>query len=165
MPPYLGCLVPRYYPNIPQLQSVSVQAARMRTCTVLFINFLLISPLFGYYVIYLPPYLSMRQILSHHQSRMGRFVFDAPTMFGASCAGSVEIETKDGQKIIVSETVPKTRISFDKIRVVGCGCFSIHSARNGIGARQVLFSSEPVRNSDLGFGKIRSILRIPCPLY
>ena len=86
-------------------------------------------------------------------------------MFGATCAGSVEIETKDGQKIIITQTVPKTRISFANIRVAGCGCFSIHSARNGIGAKQVLFSSESFRNSDLGFGKIRSILRIPCPVY
>ena len=142
-------------------QSVDAQAA-MWILGFLVIN-ILISPSFGYYVIYLPPYVRQIQIQSQH-GRMGRVVFDAPVVYGASCAGSVAIETKDGQRIVISETVPKTRISFETISVSGCGCFSIHSARNGSGAREILFSSETFRNRDLGFGKIRSILRIPCPV-
>ena len=36
---------------------------------------------------------------------MKRSVFDAPTFFGASCAGSVEIETTSGDKLIIINTV------------------------------------------------------------
>ena len=90
-------------------------------------------------------------------------VFDAPTRFGAVCNGSMEIETKDGQRLTIVGSLPQTSILFNTIKVHGCGCYSVHSLKNGRGLRRLIFPlSQRVTKDDVGFPRIRSIFRIPC---
>ena len=91
-----------------------------------------------------------------------RFIFDAPTIYRAICYGSIEIETKEGDKLIFQETVTRTRLSVERVKVYGCGCYSLHSGRHGRGSKQVVFPAQTWHKSDIGFAKIRSIFRIQC---
>lgn len=96
------------------------------------------------------------------QARRRRFIFDAPTIYGSTCSGSMEIETKDGNILILRESVTRTRISVERIKVHGCGCYSLHSGRYGRGSKQVVFPAQTWGQSDIGFSRIRSIFRIQC---
>ena len=90
-------------------------------------------------------------------------VFDAPSIFGATCDGSLEIETKDGYRLTIIESVPETSIAFNSIKVHGCGCYLIHSGKKGQGVRQLIFPSlQTLTQNDVGFPRIRSIFRIHC---
>ena len=90
-------------------------------------------------------------------------IFDAPTRFGAVCYGSMEIETQNGDRFKIIGSLPNTSILFNTIKVYGCGCYSVHSLRNGQGKRRLIFPSlQTITKDDVGFSRIRSIFRIPC---
>ena len=94
--------------------------------------------------------------------RARRFIFDAPTIYGATCYGSIEIVTKEGDVLIVRDSVTRTRLSVERIKVYGCGCYSLHSGRHGRGSKTVVFPAQTWDKTDIGFTKIRSIFRIHC---
>lgn len=96
------------------------------------------------------------------ESRMKRYVFDAPTIYGATCTGSMEIETEDGDRIIIIDTLTSTRISMKSIKMHGCGCYSVYSRKYGRGAKQMMFPSQTWSKKDVGFSRIRSIFKIQC---
>ena len=96
------------------------------------------------------------------ESRMKRYVFDAPTIYGATCTGSMEIETEDGDRIIIIDTLTITRISMKSIKMHGCGCYSVYSRKYGRGAKQMMFPSQTWSKKDVGFSRIRSIFKIQC---
>ena len=99
--------------------------------------------------------------MSNQQMRM---IFDAPQYFGAECAGSLVIETKEGDRHLITESVTRTKIILDSISVTGCGCYSIHSARYGRGSRRLVSAiMGPMDRRDIGFRRIKSIYRIDCP--
>ena len=98
-----------------------------------------------------------------------RSVFDSPTISPSSlmdCKGFLEFETENGI-VHVSNSLDKTKILFKSVKMVGCGCFSVHSNKSGKGAIQYLSAlSGRIRRKDLGMGRIRSIRRITqnCPV-
>ena len=93
---------------------------------------------------------------------MKRYVFEAPTIYGAICTGSMEIETEDGDRIIIIDILTSTRISMKSIKMHGCGCYSVYSRKYGRGAKQMMFPSQTWSNKDVGFSRIRSIFKIQC---
>ena len=99
------------------------------------------------------------------ENPMKRSIFAVPTFSGASCAGSVEIETTSGDKVIIIDNETSTSIPVKSVKVRGCGCYSIHSRKYGRGSRQVMFPLLTLDRSGIGFSRIRSIYRINCPTY
>ena len=98
-----------------------------------------------------------------------RSVLDAPTISPTSlaeCKGFLEFETENGT-VHVSDSLDKTKILFTSVKMIGCGCFSIHSNKNGKGAIRYLSAlGGRLRRKDLGMGRVRSIRRITknCPV-
>ena len=91
-------------------------------------------------------------------------VIVAPEIFGAECSGSLVLETKEGDIQTVTENVVKTMIFMESVKVSDCGCYSIHSARNGRGARRILSAlMGRLDRRDIGFRRVKSIYRINCP--
>ena len=109
-----------------------------------------------------PTFTLSEEVDSGGERRGRRFIFDAPTIYGATCSGSIEIETKDGTILILRDTVTRTRLRVERIKVHGCGCYSLHSGRHGRGSKQVVFPAQTWDKSEIGFPKIRSIFRIQC---
>ena len=96
--------------------------------------------------------------------RQQRMIFDAPQYFGAECAGSLVIETNEGDRHTITESVTRIKIILDSVSVSGCGCYSIHSARYGRGSRRLISEiMGRMDRRDIGFGRIKSIYRIDCP--
>ena len=101
--------------------------------------------------------------------RRARTVIDSPTMSSVSlvdCDGSLVFDTEKG-RVNVSGSLDKTKILFHSVKMTGCGCFSIHSGKNGKGA--VLYisaNSGKLTKAEIGMGRIRSIRRYVhnCPV-
>ena len=92
-----------------------------------------------------------------------RKIFDTPSVSASDCGGSLLIEAQDGSRQIIQGNVVRTNIVMRSISVNGCGCYSVHSRRNGRGSRVVLSSSSGIQNTfEIGFGRIRSIYKIDC---
>ena len=93
-------------------------------------------------------------------SRFG--IFDAPTIIGATCFGSLEIESTDGAIWIILDTITSTRFSAESVKAFGCGCYKVYSRTLGRGSSQLIYPSQKLDKSEIGFSRIRSIYRIRC---
>ena len=101
-----------------------------------------------------------------YQSRMGRSIFDAPIAYTPSCVGSIKIGTREDEEgLIFTDFIPRTRIRYQNVTASGCGCFTIHSGREGGGSRRFIFPTRTFDRSDIGFPRIRSIFRVKCSAY
>ena len=93
-------------------------------------------------------------------SRFG--IFDAPTIIGTTCFGSLEIESTDGARWIILDTITSTRFSAESVKAFGCGCYKVYSRTLGRGSSQIIYPSQKLDKSEIGFSRIRSIYRIRC---
>ena len=94
-----------------------------------------------------------------------RQIFDAQTVL-PDCDGSLIIEAEDGSRLSIRENIFKTNIRVRTMTVSGCGCYSVHSRKNGKGAKTTIFESSGTQvKQQIGFGRIRSIFKIDCAVF
>ena len=89
-----------------------------------------------------------------------RNVFDTLDTAG-HCDGSVTLY--EGSKVIVvTEDEDNVRITVDKVRLEGCGCFRLHSRPRGRGRSYLLDRTGEHTVEDIGWSRVRSVRRVEC---
>ena len=125
--------------------------------------FSLIHSVSLHHFVSLPPYYLLTLASNTWQIESSRFgIFDAPTVIRATCFGSLEIESTDGARWIILDTITSTRFSAESVKAFGCGCYKVHSRTLGRGISQLIYPSQKLDKSEIGFSRIRSIYRIRC---
>ena len=86
-------------------------------------------------------------------------VFDAPLMAG-DCDGSVTLYEGSEETVVTNNQ--NVRVTVDKVRLEGCGCFRLHSRPRGRGRSYFLGRTGEHTVEDIGWSRVRSVGRVEC---
>ena len=75
------------------------------------------------------------------------------------CKGIVSLY--EGSEEIVVNKDQNVKVTVDKVKVEGCGCFQLHNKKNGKGKSYFLGRGEHT-GKDIGWKKVRSVRKVEC---
>ena len=75
------------------------------------------------------------------------------------CKGSVTLY--EGSEEIVVNKDQNVKVTVDKVKVQGCGCYQLHNKKDGKGRSYFLGGGEHT-GEDIGWRKVRSIRKVEC---
>ena len=76
------------------------------------------------------------------------------------CKGSVTLY--EGSKETVVTKHENVKVTIDKVKVEGCGCFKLHSRKEGKGKSFFLGRRGEFSAEDIGWRKVRSVWKVEC---
>ena len=85
---------------------------------------------------------------------------DVPTN-KKECEGSVTLYEGSKEPVVVTED-GDVKVNVDKLKLEGCGCFSIYSKKGGRGRSFFLGRTGEYSDEDIGWNKIRHVKRVTC---
>merc|ERR1711892_407788 len=86
-------------------------------------------------------------------------VFDVKENEG-ECKGSVTLYEGSTETVVTEDE--NVKVSVDKIKREGCGCFRLHDKKNGRGRSFFLGRQGEYTGEDMGLRKVRSVRRVEC---
>ena len=102
-------------------------------------------------VVILPHCLDSQEIVSR--------IFVAPDMAGV-CDGSVTLFEGSEETVVTNKQ--NVRVTVDKVRLEGCGCFRLHSRPRGRRRSYLLGRTGEHTVEDIGWSRVRSVGRVEC---
>ena len=88
------------------------------------------------------------------------YIWDVPTS-EPPCFGSV-ILYEGSKETVVTNDEDKVKVTVDKVRLEGCGCFTLHSLKNGRGRSYFLRRTGEHTAEEIGWSRVRSVRRVEC---
>ena len=86
-------------------------------------------------------------------------VFDVKENEG-ECKGSVTLYEGSTETVVTKDE--NVKVSVDKIKLEGCGCFRLHDKKNGRGRSFFLGRQGEYTGEEMGLRKVRSVRRVEC---
>ena len=87
-------------------------------------------------------------------------IFHSPEFTATNCVGSLKFLTKSGIIKVVRGSINRTFIPVESVSMKRCGCFHLHSGKNGKGSKRKIFPGQKLEKRELGFNRVRSTFRI-----
>ena len=87
-------------------------------------------------------------------------IFHSPEFTSTNCVGSLKFLTKSGNIKVVRGSINRTFIHVESVSMKGCGCFHLHSGKNGKGTKRKIFPGQKLGKTELGFNRVRITFRI-----
>jgi hypothetical protein len=85
-------------------------------------------------------------------------IIDADDREG-ECKGSVTLYEGSEETVVTEDQ--NVKVTVDKVKVEGCGCFQLHNKKNGKGRSYFLGRGEHT-GDDIGWKKVRSVRKVEC---
>merc|ERR1712083_719602 len=79
----------------------------------------------------------------------------------AECKGTVTLY-EGSEETIVTKDEDSINVSVDRVKMEGCGCFTLHTKKSGRGKSFFLGKSGEYSGEQLGLKKVRSVRRVSC---
>ena len=76
------------------------------------------------------------------------------------CKGSVTLYEGSNNTVVTEDG--NVSVTVDKVKLEGCGCFTIHSRKGGRGRSYFLGRAGEYTAEDIGWSKVRSVKRAEC---
>eukprot|EP00092_Neocalanus_flemingeri_P049543 GFUD01056979.1.p1 GENE.GFUD01056979.1~~GFUD01056979.1.p1 ORF type:complete len:153 (+),score=49.75 GFUD01056979.1:15-473(+) len=76
------------------------------------------------------------------------------------CEGSVTLYEGSEETVVTEDE--NVKVTVDKVKLVGCGCFSLHAKKGGRGRSYFLGRRGEYSGEDIGWSKVRSVRRVEC---
>ena len=81
------------------------------------------------------------------------------TLIG-DCDGSVTLFEGSEETVVTNKQ--NVRVTVDKVRLEGCGCFRLHSMRRGRGRSYFVGRTGEHTAEEIGWSRVRSVGRVEC---
>eukprot|EP00092_Neocalanus_flemingeri_P014756 GFUD01015925.1.p1 GENE.GFUD01015925.1~~GFUD01015925.1.p1 ORF type:complete len:148 (-),score=45.61 GFUD01015925.1:100-543(-) len=76
------------------------------------------------------------------------------------CKGSVTLYEGSEETVVTKDE--DVRVDVDRVKVEGCGCFTLHSRKEGRGRSYFLGRRGEFSAADIGWSKVRSVRKAGC---
>merc|ERR1711892_1477633 len=80
---------------------------------------------------------------------------------GGECQGSVTLY-EGSTETVVTKDENNLKVSVDKVKMEGCGCFRLHEKKNGRGRSFFLGRQGEYTGDETGLRKVKSVRRVEC---
>merc|ERR1712072_109250 len=77
------------------------------------------------------------------------------------CKGALTLY-EESKETIVTKDEDSIKVSVDRVKMEGCGCFTLHSKKSGRGKSFFLGKSGEYSGEQLGLKKVRSVRGVSC---
>ena len=77
------------------------------------------------------------------------------------CRGAVTLY-EGSEETIVTKDEDDIKVSVDRVKMEGCGCFTLHAKKSGRGKSFFLGKSGEFSGDQLGLRRVRSVRRVSC---
>merc|ERR1719244_1001416 len=77
------------------------------------------------------------------------------------CKGALTLY-EGSEETIVTKDEDSIKVSADRVKMEGCGCFTLHTKKSGRGKSFFLAKSGEYSGEQLGLKKVRSVRRVSC---
>merc|ERR1719245_318267 len=86
--------------------------------------------------------------------------FDAPDKED-ECKGAVTLY-EGSETTSLTQDEDNIKVTVDRVKLEGCGCFTLHSRKNGRGKSFFLGQAGDFSKEEVGLTKVRSVRRVGC---